>query len=122
MTLFPVPKRKVKRPPRGASAWLRLPTGEPRLVESSRARRALVPEATWQALLEAIRRSATARLDLLKGCRGKDKLPCFWRRLGGCGSDCRCGGVGTISVEFLRDHYERLALEIEQLSQPRRAS
>ncbi len=127
MMLFPSTPRKTssklspdKRPRR------RLPTGTPRLVESSSDRAARASVEAWEATLDAIRRSATARLELFKNRPLSERIPCPWERLTGCAITCRCRGAGTVTIEFLSDHYARLATEIAVLVSPlsaqRRAS
>jgi len=90
----------------------RIPTGDLRLVESSTDRRARARVESWTEFVDAIRRSTAARLELLKGREGGDLIPCPWDRLGTCDGTCRCGGSGTVTVDFLLDHYARLATEI----------
>ncbi len=118
MTLFPAPAPKPSKRHAPRDRSVRVPTGTPRLVESSSDRRARVSVESWQAVLEAVRRSSAARLELLKGRSGSDRLPCSWSKLGGCDADCRCRGAGTVTVNFLRAHYERLATEIALLVSP----
>jgi hypothetical protein len=74
-----------------------------------------VPDETWQALIEAVRRSASARLLLLGSRSGFDQIPCPWQRFMGCGTSCRCQGDGTVTVGFLRRHYTNLANDIAAL-------
>ena len=120
MTLFPVtaskPKSKVVR--RDEERRRRIPTGAPRLVESSTDRAARSSTEVWGLMLDAVRRSSSARLKLLKGRASGDRVSCPWERLMGCDATCRCRGAGTVAVAFLREHYERLALEISLLVEP----
>jgi len=120
MTLFPSSDLKSKHPPQGRDRQhrLRIPTGMPRLVESSSARRELADVIAWEALIDAIRRSSTARLELLKGWSGSDRTACPWERLTGCDVGCRCRGMRTVTVDFLRTHYTRLATEIALIAHP----
>lgn len=114
--LFPLNIDKPKRPAQDRRLRRRIPTGIPRLVESSRDRRNRSSTEAWDALLEAVRRSASARLELLRGRDASDRMQCSWQRLSGCETTCRCRGAGTVTVGFLRDHYERLALELSLLA------
>lgn len=118
MTLFPTPAPKPSKRLAPRARSVRIPTGTPRLVESSSDRRTRASVEAWQAVLDAVRRSSAARLELLKGRAGNDRLPCAWKKLGGCDADCRCRGAGTVSIDFLRAHYERLAIEIALLVSP----
>lgn len=86
----------------------RIPTGLPRLMESSRSRRSHASDDAWSELLAAVHRSALARLDLLSGRLPSDLVACPWQRLTDCSTDCRCGGSGEVKVGFLRDHYGKL--------------
>ena len=116
MTLFPMRCPKPKsRPTARDRAERRLPTGAPRLVESSRGRFGRASTEAWQALLDAIRQSTTARLALLSGRSGSDQLSCPWERVTGCDISCRCSGSGAVAVKFLRKHYASLADEIALL-------
>lgn len=96
----------------------RLPTGAPRLVESSTDRAARASAEAWESLLDAIRRSAAARLELYKNRSLSERVTCPWERLTGCDITCRCRCAGTVTVEFLSGHYERLAAEIATLVSP----
>ena len=120
MTLFPVttPTPKSKAVRRDEKPRRRIPTGTPRLVESSTDRAARSSTEAWGSLLTAVRRSASARLELLKGRASGDRVSCPWGRITGCDVTCRCRGAGTVTVAFLRGHYERLALEISLLASP----
>ena len=120
MTLFPAtaPKPKSKVALRDATPRRRIPTGAPRLVESSTDRAARASTEAWGALIDAVRRSSLAHLELLKGRASGDRVACPWERLTGCDDTCRCRGAGTVTIEFLRGHYERLALEISRLVAP----
>lgn len=102
--------RKLKR--------IRIPTGTPRIVESSTVWRERATSIAWKKLIDAISRAAIARLALLKGRSGKERTPCPWERFTGCGVDCRCRGERTVTVDFLRTHYARLAIEIALLALP----
>lgn len=121
MTLFPPSKAlsPVSQPP-GSDKRLRttIPTGTPRLVESPSDRASRAPTETWDALLDAIRRSAAARLVLLERRPDQDRIGCPWKRITGCDGTCRCGGVGMVTVALLRTHYELLAVEIATLARP----
>src|SRR4029079_255789 len=86
----------------------RIPTGAPRLVESSRQRRDREHAESWEALLDSVRRASDARLILLDGCDSKKEIACPWRQLTGCVSDCRCGGAKIVTAGFLRRHYKAL--------------
>lgn len=120
MTLFPASSTKRSWPSiRDKRPRTRIPTGAPRLVESSGDRAARAEITSWAALLDAVSRSASARLELLKGRESTDRVPCGWQRLTGCDVSCRCRGAGTVTVRFLRAHYERLVLEIKMLVSPR---
>jgi len=109
------PKRRVDRDRR---ARRRIPTGAPRLVESASDRLERASIETWQALIDSIHRSALARLELLKGRSDSERVPCPWERLPGCSAGCRCRAAGTVTVDFLRDHYTRLAAEIALSARP----
>jgi len=109
---------KSRRVDRDRRVRLRIPTGAPRLVESATARLERAPIETWQALIDSIHRSALARLELLKGREGDDRVPCPWERLMGCSITCRCRAAGTVTVDFLRDHYTLLAAEIALCARP----
>jgi hypothetical protein len=63
-------------------------------------------------LIDAISHAAIARLALLKGRAGKELTLCPWEKFTGCCSDCRCRGERRVTVDFLREHYARLAIEI----------
>ena len=120
MTLFSTLKSKSKpslAPPDGRPRR-RLPTGAPRLVESSIDRAARASVEAWESLLDAVRRSATGRLELYKNRSLSERVMCPWERLTGCDLTCRCRGAGTVTVEFLSGHYERLAAEIATLVSP----
>lgn len=123
MTLFPTTGAKSKSRSKSRltprdRAERRLPSGTPRVVESSNDRSARASADTWQALVDAVRRSATARLMLLDGRSGSERVPCSWERITGCDDSCRCRGAGTVTVEFLRRHYEHLAGEIAMIAAP----
>ena len=126
MSLFPVTdQKKLKskskskvRPDLDHRVLRVIPTGKPRLVESSTARLERAESDAWQALLSAITRSAMARLDLLSGRSGGDLVPCSWQRFTGCDAGCRCRGTGTVTVAFLRDHYTNFATEISAFARP----
>jgi len=93
-----------------------IPTGPPRLIESSTKRLARADAKSWDRLVEALRQASVARLELLKNRQGSDRTPCPWARLVDCNRACRCGGAGTVTVEFLRDHYTRLPAEITKIA------
>jgi len=87
-------------------------------MESSNARLGRASVEVWQLLLDAVRRSSSARLTLLSGRSGADRVACPWERVTGCAVTCRCGGAGTVTVGFLRKHYESLADDIARLVRP----
>ena len=123
MTLFPASSLKPKsRPPaRDKRPRVLIPTGAPRLVESASTRASRAGTESFAALIAAVRRSSEARLMLLEGRPGRpgrDRIACPWERLTGCDVTCRCGGAGTVTVEFLRTHYEHLAVEIATFARP----
>ena len=116
MTLFPMSYSKPKsRPPARDRAALRIPTGVPRVVESSNDRIGRAPVEAWQALIDAVSRFASARLMLLSGRAGTERVLCPWKQIMGCDVSCRCHGAGTVTVDFLRRHYTRLANDIAML-------
>ena len=117
--LFPV--STVKSKPRSslrARKRLRIPTGKPRIVESSVVCQEQASVIAWKRLIDAISSAATARLALLKGRAGKERTPCPWEPFTGCCVDCRCRGERMVTVDFLRAHYGRLAIEIALLALP----
>ena len=120
MTLFSpsdlVPRRQVPshEPPRQRS----IQTGPPRLAEAPSRYFERANDASWRRLVEAVRQASSTRLELLKGRHGSDRLPCPWARLVNCDSRCRCGGVGTMTIERLRKHYARLPAEITKIARP----
>jgi hypothetical protein len=118
--LFSPKELKSKQPSPGYDQRSRrqIPTGVPRLMESSAERLARERVESWVELVAAIRRSAAAYLELLRGRDGGDPLPCPWERLVTCDRACRCGGSRTVTVSFLREHYTRLAIEIEKIARP----
>jgi hypothetical protein len=119
VTLFPTPSSKPKaRPTARDRAEYRIPTGAPRLVESSTDRAARSSTEAWESLLDAVRRSSMARLTLLSGRSGTDRVSCPWALSTDCVANCRCGGSGTVTVEFLRKHYATLTDDIELLARP----
>jgi len=120
MTLFSTTalKSKPKLPSPDGRPRHRLPTGAPRLVESSNDRAARTSAEAWESLLDAVRRSATARLELFKNRSASDRVACPWERLTGCAVACRCRAAGTVTVGFLSEHYGRLASEIAMLVTP----
>ena len=114
--LFPTPDPRPKAPVvQDPARRARIPTGKARLGESSSDRAARASVARWQALLDGVRRSCDARLELLKGRTGTDRVDCGWRRFSECAVHCRCRGAGTVTIDFLRDHYARLPTEISVL-------
>jgi len=119
VTLFPTTgsKPKPKLAPRDRAERC-IPTGAPRLVESSTDLLARSSTDAWHALLDVIRRSSTARLALLSGRSVIDRVSCPWVRITGCDVSCRCGGVGTVTIGFLRKHYESLADKLAALARP----
>jgi hypothetical protein len=104
------PKRKKKL--RDHQDARRIPTGAPRLVESSTERLGRANANAWKEMIDAIRRSCEARVELLKGRSGGDVMPCPWERFGSCDQGCRCAGTRTITVGRLRKHYAKLTIEI----------
>ena len=122
MTLFPTTSAKTKSRPSPSDRTMRcIPTGAPRLVESSTDRSARSFTEAWQLLLDTVRRSSMARLSLLSGRQSADRVVCPWARIMDCHVGCRCGGVGTVTVGFLRKHYDSLADDIERFVRPARA-
>ena len=120
MTLFPTsyskPKSQLKpRPVARARASRRIPTGAPRFVESSNDRSGRAFVAAWQALIDAVRRSSEARLALLSGRSGAQRVACPWERITSCDVSCHCRGAGAVTVKFLRSHYTNLANDIVAL-------
>ena len=116
MTLFPAIYPKPKsRPTARARAECRIPTGAPRVVESSNDRIGRAPVEAWQALIDAVSRAASARLTLLSGRAGTERVACSWEQITGCDASCRCRGAGTVTVDFLRRHYTSLANDIAVL-------
>ena len=103
--------RKEDRRPRR-----RIPTGAPRLVESSRARRDRAVAESWASLLDIVRRCSEGRLTLLSGRAATEQMGCPWHLLTGCVPDCRCGGTKLVTVRFLRDHYKLLPNAIATLA------
>lgn len=95
-----------------------IPTGAPRIVESAIVCQKRAAEGAWNKLIDAIKRAAISRLALLKGRTGKERTSCPWERFTGCCVDCRCRGERTVTVDFLRTHYARLAIEIALLVLP----
>lgn len=89
-----------------------IPTGPSRLVESSEERRARQRAEMWEDFLEALRQASVNRLELLLPRRGDDLVSCPWGRLVSCDDACRCGGSGTVTIDFLRDHYEHLVTAV----------
>lgn len=122
MTLFTAndlkSKSKKARAPGRDRRRRSIPTGEPRLVESSRDRDGRIAALAWEALIDAIRESAVARLELLRGRQGSDQLVCPWERLMVCDGGCRCRGTRMVTVAFLRAHYMQLATEVALFGRP----
>lgn len=119
MTLFPANYSKPKsRPTARERAECRIPTGAPRVVEASNDRIGRAPVEAWQALIDAVSRSASARLMLLSGRAGTERVSCAWKRITGCDVSCRCRGAGTVTVDFLRGHYTSLVGDISLLARP----
>lgn len=119
--LFPDVLLKSKRgaSTAGRSCRLRIPTGVPRLAEASKLCQEQASAIAWKKLLEAISLAAIARLALLKGRAGKEfTSSCPWERFTGCSADCRCRGERKVTVDFLRAHYARLAIEIALFARP----
>lgn len=118
MSLFPLPPSKPTVKPDDRTLPVRIPTGVPRLVESGAKRRGRSRQVAWDEMLSAVRRSASARVELLKGRTSSDRVACPWERLTSCGLDCRCRGAGTVTIEFLRRHYDNLVVNIVLATQP----
>lgn len=97
----------------------RIPTGAPRLMESSAERTDRLLSEAWMQQLAAIDRSSQARLELLKQHEGSDLIGCPWARLTPCDGTCRCQGLGKVKIALLRDHYAHLVVEIVRLVTPR---
>lgn len=116
------PDSSLKQQPRTSKRdrrpRLRLPTGTPRLMESSAVCREQATVDAWKKLIDSISSAAIARLALLKGRAGKERTSCPWEPFTGCDIDCRCRGERTVTVDFLRQHYARLAIEIALLALP----
>lgn len=110
-----LPRQEIRRDKRRR----RIPTGSPRLMESSAERTDRLAAEAWAQQLELIDRSAQARLELLRLRGGRDLLGCPWARLEPCTEACRCRGVGQVSIAFLRVHYSQLAADIAQLVKPK---
>lgn len=108
------PKQAVRRDRRRR----RIPTGAPRLMESSAERTDRLTAEAWNQLLETIDRSAQARIELFKHREDQDLLGCPWARLTPCSAACRCEGHGKVTIAFLRKHYAHLAVEIARLVMP----
>jgi len=53
---------------------------------------------------------------LLRGRADGDVVECPWARIFVCDGSCRCGGIGMVTVGFLREHYRRLPVEIVELT------
>jgi hypothetical protein len=111
-------KSKQRSPGRDRRRPRQIPTGTPRLMESSAERLERMSTETWAEFVNAIRRSSTARLDLLKSRDGSDQIPCPWERLVACDKTCRCGGSKRVTVDFMRKHYGQLATEIAKIVSP----
>lgn len=120
MTLFPTttPKRQLPQPAARDRSTRRLPTGTPRLVESSSWIRRQAEARAWQALLAQVRQSSAARLAIFGGRSDAERIACTWERLTGCTASCRCGGTKTVTVGFLRAHYTNLADDLARFACP----
>lgn len=123
MTLFSQSelRPKLKSPGRDRRRRRRIPTGAPRVIESSADRAARAGTESWSAFLDAIARAAAVRLDLMKDRDGGALVDCPWARVVACDGFCRCGGSGAVTVEFLRDHYAELSTEILRVALPVRS-
>lgn len=97
---------------------IRIPTGKPRLVDSSTARYARRGEEAWKLMIEIVERSAEANLDLISTLEVNDELACPWNTFTSCSADCRCNGRGAVSVGFLRDHLKYIVERIVDLTKP----
>jgi hypothetical protein len=93
----------------------RIPTGAPRLVESSSDRATRLDAEAWLAFVEMIRGLADVRVELLKNRDAGDLVDCPWAVVVACDDSCRCGGLRKVSTALLRDHYAHLATEIVRL-------
>ena len=96
----------------------RIPTGAPRLVESSRQRRDRTAAESWESLLDSVRRCSEGRLTLLSGRSATEQMACPWLRLTGCVPDCHCSGTKLVTVGFLRKHYKLLPSAIAAFAIP----
>jgi len=113
---------KLRSPGRDRRRRRRIPTGAPRVVESSADRAARLGTESWASLLDVLSRASAVRLDLLKGRDGGTLIDCPWARVVACDETCRCGGVGMVTIDLLRDHYASLATEIARAARPGRSS
>jgi hypothetical protein len=117
VTLFSQTELKAKpRAVRHDRRRRRVPTGAPRIVESSSDRVVRLDAEAWAALVEMIRRSAEVRLDLLRSRDDNELVDCPWSVVVTCDDGCRCGGLGKVLVAFLRNHYARLPSQIEHIA------
>lgn len=116
--LFPIRESKKRVPVRERRITRCIPTGAPRLMESSVERQVRANAEAWTALVDVLRRSTTARLELLKAHAGRDRISCPWGRLVICDGGCRCGGAAMVTVTFLREHYEHLVAEVVKIATP----
>lgn len=105
-------RSRKRKPRRDTRKRRQIPTGHLRLIEPPRSRLRRETDIAWKSSLEAVRKIAFMRLELLRGHSEGHELPCPWGRVVPCDSDCRCAGEGSVSVEFLREHYTKLASEL----------
>jgi hypothetical protein len=97
---------------------IRIPTGQPKFVDSSTIRLARRSEEAWSLMLKIVTRAAEANLDLLTTLDVNDEMVCPWKDLTTCNEDCRCNGRGMVSIGFLRDHLKYIVERIVDLTKP----
>jgi hypothetical protein len=118
-SLFTVKELKIKRGRVGERrARRRIPTGAPILLESRTERAVRMDAESWSALIDGIRRSCEARVELYKTIEDDAQLPCPWARIVTCDSACKCGGAKKMTVRALRRHYAGLVFEILKAVRP----
>ncbi len=113
----------------------RIPDGKPRIVDSPKVARAKGRAESTQQFFARLVSSARARLDLFKGRKESDEMPCPWAAIFDdrrdaditvdeptpgvlrvtqtpkCIAPCRCGGTGKVTVGFMVKHYEGVVAE-----------